>query len=126
MSQDIANLFVLILCLSPPALASMKAMNLYNTGNYTGAISIPNKDLVLDQYNIRILLDLGLSYDNIGNHSQALIYYNKVLRQDGHDLVTIGAALEQLRNFTAAIPYFREALKTNQSNACLDGRALWV
>lgn len=83
---------------------------------FSGAISILNKGLAVDPYNVHVLLDLGLSYDNIGNHSTASIYFNKVIKLSDSNpqyATQRGVALESLGQHLAAIPYFNQALKIN-------------
>jgi tetratricopeptide (TPR) repeat protein len=60
----------------------------------------------------------GLSYDSLGNHSQAAIYYNRVLSSpdDIHYLASKGVAADSLGDHVEAIRYFNQALKINPND----------
>jgi tetratricopeptide (TPR) repeat protein len=62
------------------------------------------------------LLDLGLSYDNLGNHSAAAIFYNKVIKETASNPqydTQHGLALDGLGDHVQALKYFNQALETN-------------
>lgn len=106
-------LITLILCLvigSGPILAKASspiwtAATLYDSSNFKVAIYHLNKALALDPHNVHIMIDLSLSYDSLGNHSQAAIYYNRVLSSpdDIHYLASKGVAADNLGDHVEAI-----------------------
>lgn len=73
-----------------------KAMFLYNSDNFSGAISLLSKELINEPHNIRVLLDLGLSSESIVNHSMASVYFNKVIElsdSNPHYAITFSSML---------------------------------
>jgi tetratricopeptide (TPR) repeat protein/uncharacterized protein YjbI with pentapeptide repeats len=59
------------------------------------------------------LANKGGALDNLGDHTQAIQYYDKALAIDPNDkyaLVNKGAALDYLGNYTQAIQYYDKAL----------------
>lgn len=91
-----------------------KTMILYNSGNFSGAISMLNKSLAVNPHNVYALLDLGLSYDNIGNHSAAAIFYNKVIKEAGSNpqyATQRGVALDGLGGHIGAIKFLQSSLE---------------
>ena len=61
----------------------------------------------------QLILSSVLSLDNLGNHGQAITYYDKALAIDPNNFAALtnkGAVLDSLRNYTQAITYLDKAL----------------
>ena len=78
--------------------------------------------------NINTLINKGLALDNLGNYTQAIQYYDKVLAIDPKYVAALnnkGSALGRLGNHTQAIQYFDKALDIEPKNvAALYNKAL--
>ncbi|HXX97383.1 MAG TPA: tetratricopeptide repeat protein [Candidatus Bathyarchaeia archaeon] len=75
--------------------------------------------------NVSNLFKIGLGLYNVGNHTGAILYYNKALavtiNPDAVDALTSrGVSLTALENYTGAIRYYDKALAIDPH----DGRAL--
>jgi tetratricopeptide (TPR) repeat protein len=95
---------------------SNSAMNLYNSGNFLGAIQVLNNELATEPHNVHILLDVALSYDSAGNHSAAMVYYNKVIKEADSNIrytTQKASALDGLGDHVDAIKFFRQGLQIN-------------
>jgi tetratricopeptide (TPR) repeat protein len=69
--------------------------------------------------NVESLTNKGITLDNLGNYSGAMIYYNKALAINSHDvraLTNKGIALDKLGNYTGAISYYNKALTNDTEN----------
>ena len=63
--------------------------------------------------NVSALINKGLALDNLGNHIQAIQYYDKALAIDPNDVDALynkGNALDSLGNHTQAISYYDKVL----------------
>ena len=112
------TLLILVLVIKPPyALGqTRKAGVLYNTGNFSGAISMLNKELAANPHNIRILLGLGISFDNVGEHNTAAVYFKQILKEadsKSQYAQERGVAMDGFGNHEDAIRLFKQALHVN-------------
>jgi tetratricopeptide (TPR) repeat protein len=113
----------LVLLSSIPVLRTIGQMSkseaLYKAGDFRGAIKIFDKKLVTNPHNIQVLLNLGLSYEIMGNHSMASDYFNKVIKLSNSNpkyLTQEGLALAGLHHFQQALPYFQRSVTMNSNN----------
>jgi hypothetical protein len=83
--------------LTPPLLPVMGQTNktkiLYDSGNFTGAISLLNKQLITDPHNVRILLDVGILYHDLGKRRRSILIKLSRTQTLTHDIALKKASL---------------------------------
>jgi tetratricopeptide (TPR) repeat protein len=68
---------------------------------------------------VLFLIQKSIALDNLGNHSQAIPYFDQALSLDpknSYALTRKGIALDNLSNYGQAIPYFDKALSIDPKN----------
>jgi tetratricopeptide (TPR) repeat protein len=76
--------------------------------------------LAIDPHFVNALSAKGVALDKLGNHTGAVVYYDKALAIDPHyanALSNKGNALNELGNYTGAVVYYDKALAIDPHNA---------
>jgi len=83
-----------------------RGYELYNLGNYSGAIEYYDKVLAMDPNDRDALTNKGSALYSLGNYSESILYYDKILAMDPNDRDALdrkGLALFNLGSYIKAI-----------------------
>ncbi len=126
-----AALFILILCLMTPSLATCQTsedqlersfrtgQQAMKEGEFVRAVEEFKKVLALDPSLVEAEVNLGLAYQSLFEYDQAVPHLTKALRERPNLLgptVIVGMDYLKLGSPEKAIPYLQQALKLDPSN----------
>ena len=73
----------------------------------------------IDPHDVNALTNKGAALNGLGNHTGAIVYYDKALAIDPHNVLALnnkGVVLDNLGNHTGAIQYYDKALAIDPHN----------